>query len=248
MSSPELRGATTIVVDGYNLLLDLAEEALVSVERERDVARSRLADGLEQWARLRGCQVVLVWDGSRGRRARDAPRRERVREVYIANAEADDFIVEEVGRLRSDGHRPGVVTRDRGLLRRLPDAVVRLGHEQVGADLRAIAADPLRGPKFLSAEDPGDVPASAPDDIDSSKLPRRRRPVDEPGPTSRPARSSAERAAPSRPTQGARNASQGAASFQPEGQTEQERKARERARQKKEARRARYQRAQRRKK
>jgi hypothetical protein len=249
MSSPELRGATTIVVDGYNLLLDLAEEALVSEVRERDVARARLADALEQWARLRACHVVLVWDGPRGRDAGRAGERMRVREVHVTSAEADDFIVEEVRRLRDEGQRPGVVTRDRGLLRRLPQATVRLGHEQVGADLRALAADPLKAPKFLGEHGPGELPASAPEEVDPSRLPRRRRAVDDdPEPDPAPARNVRQKPRSEvRGTRG-RGVGQGPARSGDDQVSEQERRAREQARQKKEARRARYRRAQSRKK
>jgi hypothetical protein len=261
MSSPELKGATTIVVDGYNLLLDLAEEALVSEERDRDVARARLGDALEEWARLRSCRVVLVWDGSGRLNSAGTAPRERVREVYVAAAEADDFIVEEVRRLREEGRRPGVVTRDRGLLGRLPKSVVELGHEQVGADLRALAADPLRAPDLVADDVAAEMSSRDPELIDTSKLPRRKQPRDAPGPTpaARPHRAGPEGVAPTKgraqrpPAQkakpGARSGSGAGAGGAPErdAAVERERQAREEAKRKKQARRERFRRAQERK-
>lgn len=252
MASPELKDATTVVVDGYNLLLDLADEALVSEERDRDVARERLGDALEEWARLRSCHVVLVWDGrGRGDGRHRAPR-ERVREVYVAAAEADDFIVEEVRRLRDEGRRPGVVTRDRELLGRLPKSTVKLGHEQVGSDLRALAADPLRAPKLLAEHGADEIPASPPEDVDPAALPRRRRPgqpgSDPPEPAAGAARSG-QRSGEGRGGARSKRTRPSAPSSPAEDEASaRERRAREEAERRKQARRERYRRAQQRKK
>lgn len=165
-----------ILIDGYNLLLALARR-----ERVRDVdsqladARSRLIDLLSKWSDLREQDVTVVWDGY-GSAPASLSRRLRV--VFVEPpAEADDWIVLEARDMAGRGEPPEVVTRDRGLLDRLPEECESLPIDSIEHDLRAIEGDPVSG-SHVSGHIPlpeknGWLNQPA-DEIDTARLPRRR--------------------------------------------------------------------------
>ncbi len=164
-----------LLVDGYNLLLAVCERERVP-EHELDLVggRARLEGLLAEWAELRGREVVLVWDGRRVPR----PWASASRRITVAWAEppteADDRIVALAAQYVQERREVRVVSRDRGLLRRLPDSAMPDRIEALIDDLDALVADPLGAP-FLGRRTGDDplVPASA-EPVDTSRLPRRR--------------------------------------------------------------------------
>jgi hypothetical protein len=165
-----------IVIDGYNLLLALARR-----ERVRDVdaqlvdARSRLVELLSKWSDLRERDVTVVWDGY-GSAPADLSKRLRV--VFVEPpAEADDWIVLEARDMAGRGQPPEVVTRDRGLLERLPAGCESLPLDSIEHDLRAIEGGPVSGSHVSGhislPEEDGWLVQPA-DEIDTRRLPRRR--------------------------------------------------------------------------
>ena len=178
-----------VLVDGWNLLVRLAgaPEALADPE-VREEARGHLLGLFEPWAEAHRVRVVVAWDG---RSPRVPGPGERVRSVGVdPPAEADDWIAHEARRLHREGVPVGVVTRDRGLIARLPRAATRLPVDRVAADLRALAGEEVRAPHVHGpGESIGEVPAS-PEPVDPGRLPRRRtspEPVPAPAPAPAPA-------------------------------------------------------------
>ncbi len=165
--------AAVVLVDGWNLLVRLAgaPESLGD-PGTREEARRRLLDLLEAWADARGVRVVVAWDG----RGPAAPASgERVRSVGVdPPAEADDWIAHEANRLHREGVPVRVVTRDRGLLARVPRAAASLPADGLAADLAALAGNPVRAPHLHGPPTPdGEIPAGS-GPVDPARLPRRR--------------------------------------------------------------------------
>ncbi len=162
-----------VLVDGWNLLVRLAgaPEALADPET-REEARHRLLDLLEPWAEARQVRVVVAWDGPG---PAVPPAGERVRSVGVdPPAEADDWIVHEATRLHRERVPVRVVTRDRGLLARIPREATSLPMADLAADLLALAGGPVHAPHVHGpADGPDEVPAS-PAPVDPARLPRRR--------------------------------------------------------------------------
>ncbi len=232
------RDSSVLIVDGYNILLTLAErEGARMEESQLFEAQRQLIEVLDEWASARGIQAVIAWDGRAT--APDRPRsRTNVRVVFVdPPAEADDWIVGEAARLARENHTFLVATLDQGLLARLPKASRRLELKQLAADLHAILSRPLRAPHVHGPDDLDFLPVSS-EPVDTSRLPRRRQPKRDftnrdpvPNPT-RPV------APPPRP----------AAPLAPESSSasELERQARAAAAERKEARRKRFEKKQRR--
>ena len=162
-----------VLIDGWNLLVRLAgsPEALAEPEA-REEARHRLLDLLEPWADARHVRVVVAWDGPG---PAVPPAGERVRSVGVdPPAEADDWIVHEATRLQRERIPVRVVTRDRGLLARIPREAASLPMSDVAADLLALAGGPVHAPHVHGPpEAPGELPVT-PGPVDPARLPRRR--------------------------------------------------------------------------
>ncbi|MDH3284054.1 MAG: NYN domain-containing protein [Acidobacteriota bacterium] len=192
---------STILVDGYNLLIDLARR-----ERVRDLGerlprlRHRLLELLSDYAEHGDESVVVVWDGHG---AAPTGLSGRLRVVFVEPpAEADDFIVTEAKARAARGLKSRVVTRDRGLLRRLPAGCETLPIKRLAEDLLALASGPVSarhvtGPRDDEAENW--VPATE-GPLDLSRLPRRRVRQETAGPEEpAPVPARASRAVPRRP-------------------------------------------------
>jgi len=162
-----------VLIDGWNLLVRLAgsPEALAD-PATREEARRRLLDLLEPWAEARHVRVVVAWDGP-GPAA--PPAGERVRSVGVdPPAEADDWIVHEAARLHRERTPVRVVTRDRGLLARIPRSVASLPVAEVVSDLVALAGGPVRAPHVHGPEGIRDEVPATTGPVDPTRLPRRR--------------------------------------------------------------------------
>lgn len=133
-----------LLVDGHNVLLTLAaRDGVPDSFLDLRGGERELVALLEEWARLRVARVVIAWDG----RASQSQPGERVREVRLEPpAEADDFLVLEAHRARREGLVPTVVSRDRGLLARLPAGSKHMSLTALVDDLEALLADPIRAP------------------------------------------------------------------------------------------------------
>ena len=176
----------TLLVDGWNILLGLLHRERTDPDRT-DLRRAglRITLLLDQWAALRGRDVVVAWDGETPREL--AAGRGAVRSVFLTPpAEADDWIVEEARRLTGEGCAVAVATADRGLIRRLPRSAELLSPAELAADLEALAGGPVSAPHV---GDPSDalVPVGG-EAIDTRRLPRRHASVTGtlPGPPAHP--------------------------------------------------------------
>lgn len=157
-----------LLVDGWNLLLALLER---EGAEPTPAARDRLTELLETWAVARRRRVALVWDGAR---SGTAPGGSRVRVVHVEPpAEADDWIVLEARRLAAGGVPPEVATRDRGLARRLPEAVRLYPFGDLVADLEALVSEPLTAPHVTGPAVSAELPVGR-GPVDPRSLPRRR--------------------------------------------------------------------------
>lgn len=182
-----------VIVDGYNLLLRLAERERVR-PHELDLAfgRARLETLLAAWADARSAHVHLVWDRAAdpGASLADSPRL-RVSRVEPP-AEADDLIVLAAEDRAGSGADVVVVTADQGLRARLPRRARTVAPDSLMPDLEALATGPIGAP-HLGTRGDETIPASS-EPIDTSRLPRRRTASDEPPLPAAPS------AVPGRPT------------------------------------------------
>ncbi len=175
--SPSTRGsqaARHLLVDGYNLLLRLVEHDTAELGPERmGHEQHRLLDLLGLWAGFRGVEVTVAWDGFAPRGSREDPVTLRV--VWVCPpAEADDWIVEEAERLVRAGVAVEVATRDRGLLARLPKRAHATDLDALAADLEALTEAPLAAPELRGPDGETDVVPVGGGPIDTLRLPRRR--------------------------------------------------------------------------
>lgn len=170
-----------VIVDGYNLLLRLAERERVR-PHELDLAfgRARLETLLAAWADARSARVHLVWDRAAdpGASPTGSPRL-RVSRVEPP-AEADDLIVLAAQDRAGSGADVVVVTADRGLRARLPRRARTVAPDSLMPDLEALATGPIGAPHLGTRGDEV-IPASS-EPIDTSRLPRRRAASEEPPP------------------------------------------------------------------
>lgn len=82
-----------LVVDGYNVIG--AWELAARKGWSFDECRERLAAGLEEYAAFHGCEVVLVFDGTRSERLlRSHERRGGVEVVFTRHGEIADQYIE----------------------------------------------------------------------------------------------------------------------------------------------------------
>ncbi len=166
----------TVIVDGYNVLLSFAEREGVEF-RADDLREGRdaLARALDRWAHFVDTTVLLVWDTGRLLEQPAPENTERVKISYVAPpAEADDWIVCETQRRISTGDAVAVVSRDKGLWRRLPREVERVTVDGLFHDFLAMDGDVLHAPHLGSSKiHVSEEEFRRAESIDTRLLPRR---------------------------------------------------------------------------
>lgn len=84
-----------LVVDGYNVIgaWELSRQKRWNIEESRD----QLARRLEEYAAFHGCEVVLVFDGTRSdRRIRSEEQTGAVKTIFTRQAETADQYIERL--------------------------------------------------------------------------------------------------------------------------------------------------------
>jgi predicted RNA-binding protein with PIN domain len=132
------------IVDGHNAIFAHPVLEALQVGDQKAEARRRLEGMLERFGAIHGLDIQIVYDGNRMDRNPDARRDGRVRSVYslAPHEEADDRIVLIATQSLHEGIPVVVVSSDRATLgARLPSSVIRVEPSEVFRRLESVDED-----------------------------------------------------------------------------------------------------------
>lgn len=127
-----------VIVDGYNYIFGTPEYKELA-EASLTLAREHLSDALRSYRALRGCELVLVFDGYRVAGSEGERETQGIRTVYTKENETADMYIEKLANDIGKNYSVKVVTNDSLIrLSAMRSGVLRMSVKEFSDELEAV--------------------------------------------------------------------------------------------------------------
>ena len=127
-----------VIVDGYNFIFGTPEYALLA-KKSLELAREHLSDALKSYRAMRGCELVLVFDGYRVAGSTGEREVQGIRTVYTKENETADMYIERLANDIGKNYSVKVVTNDSLIrLSAMRSGVLRMSVKEFDSELRFV--------------------------------------------------------------------------------------------------------------